>query len=289
MTDYAFDADGKIPELWHGLSPNHGGPLTPRLIVLHYDAAWSAEAARDYLMDPTAPFTPSAHLCVGRDGAAWQIVPCSRKAWHAGRSFYQGVSGLNHHALGIEINNIGWLRPDGQGGFRDPYGRVIRVRDGVVLHPDGSAYCLADELILEAHPQAGATVLAWPPYTEPQLATVEAIVRAMIARYPTITGIIRHEDCRPDKTDTGPAFPIKRFQALLDDRLSDDFGAWFTITELHIRGGPGTRFPPLLFSPLQPLRPVKVLAEQGVWRFVDAGLPGEEKKGWVHGFYLKPV
>ena len=289
MTDYALDADGKIPALWHGLSPNHGGPLTPRLIVLHYDAAWSAEGARDYLMNPAAPSTPSAHVVVGRDGNAWQIVPCSRKAWHAGPSFYKGVSGLNHHALGIEINNIGWLRPDGQGGYRDPYGGRVQVNDGVVLHPDGSVYCLVEELILEAHPHAGHTVYAWPPYTHRQLHAVEAIVRAMIARYPTITEVIRHEDCRPDKTDTGPAFPIKRFQALLGDRLSDDFGAWFTTTELNIRGGPGVEFAPLMFSPLPPLKPVKVLAQQGAWRFVDAGMEGEEKKGWVHGFYLRTV
>ena len=262
--------DHRIPEAWYGLSPNHGGRLFgPKFLVMHYTAGWSAEGARDHLMNPRAPFTPSAHLVVGRDGQLWQIVPFDLKAWHAGRSYYRGITGLNHHAIGIEVDNIGWLRTDGRGGFIDPYGRRV------VDPPDH---------LLATHPQAGPAELAWPLYPEAQLAVVEEATQAILAAYPTIREIVGHDEVSPHKTDPGPAFPMARFRRLLTDRSADD-ELYVTTAALNVRGGPGTDFEILAFGPLPPGTSVRSLSRQGDWHF--AALTADNgQRGWMHGFYL---
>jgi len=45
----------------------------------------------------------SAHFVVDRHGAMTQFVACERRAWHAGVSEWQGRSGCNDYAIGIEI------------------------------------------------------------------------------------------------------------------------------------------------------------------------------------------
>jgi AmpD protein len=45
----------------------------------------------------------SAHFVIDRKGEASQFVPCDRRAWHAGESEWQGRSGCNDFAVGIEI------------------------------------------------------------------------------------------------------------------------------------------------------------------------------------------
>lgn len=41
---------------------------------------------------------------------AWQLVPESQAAWHAGASSWRGFSRLNHSSIGIEIENAGYQR-----------------------------------------------------------------------------------------------------------------------------------------------------------------------------------
>ena len=45
----------------------------------------------------------SAHFFVRRDGRITQFVPCSKRAWHAGESCWQGRSCCNDFSLGIEL------------------------------------------------------------------------------------------------------------------------------------------------------------------------------------------
>ena len=45
----------------------------------------------------------SAHLLIRRDGSIHQYVPFHLKAWHAGRSCYQGVAEGNDFSVGIEL------------------------------------------------------------------------------------------------------------------------------------------------------------------------------------------
>ena len=45
----------------------------------------------------------SAHFFVRRDGRAMQFVPCTKRAWHAGESCWQGKSRCNDYSIGIEL------------------------------------------------------------------------------------------------------------------------------------------------------------------------------------------
>jgi AmpD protein len=47
--------------------------------------------------------TVSAHLLVRRDGEVVQYVPFDRRAWHAGRSCYDGRENCNDFSIGIEL------------------------------------------------------------------------------------------------------------------------------------------------------------------------------------------
>ncbi len=89
-------------------SPNSGhrppGSVIDHL-VLHYTGMRSEEGARDWLCDPRSQV--SSHYIVFEDGRVFQLVDESRRAWHAGRSFWRGTADLNSRSIGIEIANPG--------------------------------------------------------------------------------------------------------------------------------------------------------------------------------------
>ncbi|MCJ2080421.1 N-acetylmuramoyl-L-alanine amidase [Methylobacterium sp. J-090] len=88
-------------------SPNHGerrsGPVD--LLILHYTGMESAAAALQRLANPVAEV--SAHYVVLEDGRVVQMVPEGRRAWHAGRGSWAGITDINSRSLGIEIVNGG--------------------------------------------------------------------------------------------------------------------------------------------------------------------------------------
>lgn len=45
----------------------------------------------------------SAHFFIRRDGAIIQFVSCNKRAWHAGKSSWQGKSHCNDFSIGIEL------------------------------------------------------------------------------------------------------------------------------------------------------------------------------------------
>lgn len=90
------------------LSPNCGprrDGLRPELIVLHYTAMASAQAALERLCDPAAEV--SAHYLIGPAGQVWQMVDEDQRAWHAGAGQWQGRGDVNSRSIGIELDNRG--------------------------------------------------------------------------------------------------------------------------------------------------------------------------------------
>ncbi|WP_370584912.1 N-acetylmuramoyl-L-alanine amidase [Paracoccus sp. IB05] len=89
-------------------SPNFGarrGGVRPSLIILHYTAMESAQAARARLCDPD--YEVSAHWLIGEDGRSEALVSEAERAWHAGRSSWRGIEDVNSHSIGIELANRG--------------------------------------------------------------------------------------------------------------------------------------------------------------------------------------
>jgi N-acetylmuramoyl-L-alanine amidase len=90
-------------------SPNHGarlGPVDwPDSIVLHYTGMHDGPSAVDWLCNPASEV--SCHYVVDEAGTILQLVSEHRRAWHAGRSSWAGVTDMNSASIGIEIVNGG--------------------------------------------------------------------------------------------------------------------------------------------------------------------------------------
>lgn len=87
-------------------SPNFDARTAPPdMIVLHYTGMPTGESALAKMCDPDAKV--SAHYMVEEDGRIFSLVPEERRAWHAGKSFWQGETNINAVSVGIEIVNPG--------------------------------------------------------------------------------------------------------------------------------------------------------------------------------------
>ena len=89
-------------------SPNQGersGARLPDMIVLHYTGMPQAAAALERLRARGSEV--SAHYFVFEDGRIVQMVPESRRAWHAGIALWAGETDINSCSIGIEIANPG--------------------------------------------------------------------------------------------------------------------------------------------------------------------------------------
>ena len=77
----------------------------PSMIVLHYTGMQSPKAALERLCDPASEV--SAHYVIEEDGQTRQLVGDEHRAWHAGRSYWGGLTDINSASIGIEIVNKG--------------------------------------------------------------------------------------------------------------------------------------------------------------------------------------
>jgi AmpD protein len=92
----------------HGISlppGEYGGPWIERLFTNTLPAV-----AHPYFAE-VAALRVSSHLVVERAGAVTQYVKFTERAWHAGRSCYEGRDACNDFSIGIEL----------EGTDTDPY------------------------------------------------------------------------------------------------------------------------------------------------------------------------
>ena len=95
----------------------------------------------------------SAHYLIEEDGRIFALVDEDKRAWHAGVSHWQGVDGINHTSIGIEIVNPGhafgyrpfpavqidslvWLLADICGRYQIRQDRIIGHSDVAPLRKD---------------------------------------------------------------------------------------------------------------------------------------------------------
>jgi N-acetylmuramoyl-L-alanine amidase len=87
-------------------SPNWDSRALPvSMVVLHYTGMPTAEEALQRMCDPQAKV--SAHYMIDEDGTVTRLVEEDKRAWHAGRSFWRGISDINSASVGIELVNPG--------------------------------------------------------------------------------------------------------------------------------------------------------------------------------------
>jgi N-acetylmuramoyl-L-alanine amidase len=171
-------------------SPNHGErkparggeERNPDSIILHYTGMAEAAKALLWLCNPLSQV--SCHYFVFEDGRIFQLVPESRRAWHAGRSAWQGETDMNSASIGIEIANAGHVISN---GF-DAEGRPLPAADGNPFPPPG------------------------PPFPPAQIEAVITLVADIKARWHIRDArILAHSDIAPGrKIDPGETFPWEK-------------------------------------------------------------------------------
>lgn len=180
-------------------SPNGGAALTPRFLIIHYTAGISAGGAINWFLNPAA--SASAHLVIDRDGAVTQMMEFSKVAWHAGKSAWGDITGLNRHSIGIELVNAGKLNKTGSGSWVNWAGNRVA---------DDQVYVLTHK---HEHAPAG-----WQAYTQAQYDAVVEIGLLLRERY-DLLDVLGHEDISPGrKIDPGPAFPMISLQSRIIGR-----------------------------------------------------------------------
>jgi N-acetylmuramoyl-L-alanine amidase len=76
------------------------------MLVLHYTGMKDGAAALTRMQENREPRV-SAHYMVEEDGRVFALVAEDKRAWQAGRSWWQGHEDLNSRSIGIEIVNGG--------------------------------------------------------------------------------------------------------------------------------------------------------------------------------------
>lgn len=87
-------------------SPNWDERALPiSMVVLHYTGMRSAADALERMCDAKAKV--SAHYLIDEEGAVTALVPEEKRAWHAGKSYWRGITDINSASIGIELANPG--------------------------------------------------------------------------------------------------------------------------------------------------------------------------------------
>lgn len=269
-----FDEKGWLTTADHHFdSAASAGPFKepPTLLVMHYTASGGDALADAQYFAKQARDGASAHFVVGREGKLYQCESTKNTANHAGRSVWRGRPYCNQYSIGIEVDNWGILTRRGDGAYYAWTG--LKIDDSeVYVHAAGNG-----------HPWT-----YWETYQPTQLDKVEELTRALLAAIPTIKEIVGHEDVAPGrKTDPGPAFPMKRFQAILSPRKDDTFirkTVW--VDTLNVRAEPATSAGILNWGPLKKNQQVDVMHDAGDWSLVQSVDNGHHQ-GWVFDRYLR--
>ena len=90
-------------------SPNYNDRASGKEIntlILHFIGDLSAQGALDTYANPESQL--SAHYMLDINGDAYALVDEGKRAWHAGKSYWQGETDLNSTSIGIEIVNRGY-------------------------------------------------------------------------------------------------------------------------------------------------------------------------------------
>ncbi|OJF93476.1 N-acetylmuramoyl-L-alanine amidase [Pararhizobium antarcticum] len=257
-------------------SPNIGGIVKPKFLVIHYTASGPGNDIARYFSTRAA--NVSAHLVIDRSGRITQCVPLDTKAWHAGKSTWKDRdgtthTGLNSNSIGIEIENWGPLKRSGS---------TWLSWTGVPV--DSS-------LVVEARHRYGSPNGGWEAFTAAQIEATTLAAQAICAAY-GIDEIVGHDDIAPGrKSDPGPAWSMDHFRSQVFGQSSDDGALWIvrSASGLNIRSGPGAAHAKVRDKELPDGTKVMLHEEEGNWRYISVlNARGEpDFSGWVNGLWLK--
>jgi N-acetylmuramoyl-L-alanine amidase len=235
------------PDVSFRATPNVGGAMRPRYVVLHYTAGRTLESSVESLCTKKPQGNASSHIVLGRDGRIVQLAPFNAVTWHAGVSQWNGLDGLNHHAIGIEMDNAGLLHREGE--------RCVSWF--------GKAY--PDNEVVMA---------------EVQIERALQLCEVLVAHY-GLQDVLGHEDiARGRKVDPGPAFPLAAVRSRALGRGADvPVRLVVNAASLNIRSGPAAEFPKVAPA-LKRGAELVLLEPQDRWSRV-AVVGATDLEGWV--------
>ena len=158
------------------------------LIVLHYTASGSLDETIRWFRNSNAKV--SAHDVIGRDGTIVRMVPAEKKAYHAGKSEWNGKKDVNRFLNGIELVN---------------WGKLVKCGDDFFTWPKDytNPYHGLDPVFLED--------AWWEPYPDAQIDSLRLLLSDIQKRY-SILGVMGHKDVLPGrKIDPDPALNTSSF------------------------------------------------------------------------------
>ncbi len=138
-----FFQNGWLTPCTHRTSPHYNerpAGMQPRLVVLHFislpagvftgetvDALFQGKLleTEDPALAEVRGLKVSSHFFIRRSGELLQYVSADKRAWHAGVSVFEGVSGCNDYSVGIEIEGTGEV-PYTAAQYRS-LGKVLRA------------------------------------------------------------------------------------------------------------------------------------------------------------------
>jgi N-acetylmuramoyl-L-alanine amidase len=259
----------------HEKNFNPNVELKPRFVVIHFTTGTNLQSTIYTFLDPEEGV--SSHLLVGRNGRVVQFVPFDRVAFHCGLSTWEGERDLNRFAIGIEVDNAGYLRTTEQGFKRK--GKLI---------PD-------DQVMKKRHwKELGER--PWQTFTEEQIRVVREIVGALKERYPTIQEIVGHDMVNLiNRLDPGPLYPLGELREAILGDPQPAIKAYRTTQECPIYENLANR-PPNVPHPdwgeLPEKSQVRVREVHDKWSFVKVKQSSKsklrEKEGWVRSNSIEP-
>ncbi|MES2958691.1 MAG: N-acetylmuramoyl-L-alanine amidase [Pseudomonadota bacterium] len=252
-------------------TPNVGGALKPRFLVLHYTAGSSAASSIESLCTRKPQGNASAHLVLARDGTITQLAPFNVVTWHAGVSQWLGVEGLNQASIGIELDNAGPMNQIGE-RFTAWFGRE---------YP-------ASEVLVAAHKHGGGP-RPWHAYTEAQIVRCLELAELLVEHY-GLQDVLGHDDiAHGRKQDPGPAFPLASIASRALGR-DDDLPPHYVVAVdgLNVRSGPDASFDAVA-APLARGTLLRLVEPGSRWSKVELdthAVGPSEVEGWVNNRFI---
>ncbi len=259
-------------------SPFIGGafPRPPKIAVIHFTGGGSAMSSANWFADRSRPPASgsSAHVVIDRDGSIVQCVGLDRVAWHAGRSSWQGIVGLNSHSIGIELANYGNLHAVG-GNWCGPGDKKV-ANPVMAVHRNGN-------------PDGSRNPIGWEPYPAAQIAATHELMALLVTM--GVTQAVGHDDIAPvRKSDPGPAFDMTLFRAHAFGGRRDNGDNVKTVLPaagLYLRAGPDGAAAKLREAPYARGTLVRPLRIDGDWLEVSVLADGAPvATGWMRSIYL---
>ncbi len=176
-------------------SQNHNSRVN--YLIIHFTSEHFAESLR-LLVQPSDNPVSAHYLIPEPDDATYdrrslrvhKLVPESRRAWHAGASFWHGEESLNDRSIGIELVN--------------------------------RSYCSDIDPDIET-PTPENQACVFHDFSAEQFALLVRLTGEISERFPEIepVDVVGHSDIAPDrKVDPGPRFPWRQL-------YEQGIGAWY--------------------------------------------------------------